>query len=184
MTTDEPVRLELYVRSLLAEQARSQQEEIIERLGDLENDGAIDEFQIVVWGQQAPASPAQARTEAGEFVLNRVAVFSQWGEANGFDVADQFEYRDVESSMVDESYQAVRFPVMTLAEYHGQDLVFVAPAGDGGSVHTVRDRIDVIETTTDADERGETTDHLDQAYAEPPRELTMAAPDEAEPSGL
>lgn len=184
MTGDDPVRLELYVRSLLAEQAHTQQDDVIERLTALESTGVIDEFQIVVWGRQAPASPAQARTDAGVFALNRVAVFSEWGRNNGLSVDEQFEYRSVDSRILDESYQAVRFPVMTLAEYHGQDLVFVAPAGTKDTGHSVQDRLDQIEATTSPDERASDIDPLDQAYSEPPRELTMAEEDEVEPTEL
>ena len=184
MTSDEPVRLELYVRSLLAEQARSQQDEIIERLEALEAEGVIDEFQVVIWGRQAPASPAQARTDAGVFVLNRVAVFSEWAAANGLSVDEHFEHRDVESSIVNESYQAVRFPVMTLAEYHGQDLAFVAPATDQETTHSVRERLAQIEAESRPAARRTEYERLNRAYSEPPRQLTLADRDNPRVSGV
>jgi len=178
MTDEEPVRLELYVRSLLARQANSQQDEVIERLNALEAEGLVDEYQLVVWGRQAPASPAQARTDAGVFTLNRVAVFSEWAAANGLSVDEHFERRNVESSMVGESYQAVRFPIMTLAEYHGQDLAFVAPATEAETTYSVQDRLDAIEATADAEDRAAAVQTLDRAYSEPPHQLTLTDPDE------
>ncbi|MFD1585573.1 HTH domain-containing protein [Halorientalis brevis] len=184
MTSDEPVRLELYVRSLLAEQARSQQDEVIERLNALKDDGAIDEFQVVIWGRQAPASPAQARTDAGVFVLNRVAVFSEWAAANGLSVDEHFEHRSVESSIVNESYQAVRFPVMTLAEYHGQDLAFVAPATEQDATHTVRERLAHIEREDQQAAGTDEFERLSSAYSEPPRQLTLAGRDGPHVTGV
>lgn len=184
MTGDDPVRVELYVRSLLAEQARSQQDEVIDRLNALEDDGAVDEFQVVIWGRQAPASPAQARTDAGVYMLNRVAVFSEWAAANGLSVEEHFEHRSVESSIADESYQAVRFPVMTLAEYHGRDLAFVAPATGQDTTHSVQERLDRIETVDRPEERIIDFESLDRAYSEPPRQLTLADPDNPHITGI
>lgn len=184
MTTEESVQVELYVRSLLAEQAQSQQDEVIERLTALEEDGVIDEFQVVVWGRQAPASPAKARTDAGVFTLNRVAVFSEWAAANGLSVDENFERRNVESRIIDESYQAIRFPVMTLAEYHDQDLAFVAPATGSDVTHSVQDRLDTIESRGQTADVTEEFDTLDRAYSEPPRQLTLAEPDEPDITGM
>ncbi|MFB6178824.1 MAG: HTH domain-containing protein [Halorientalis sp.] len=178
MSADEPVRLELYVRSLHAAQAHGRQDAVIERLNALEDAGVIDEYQLVVWGRQAPASPAEAHTDAGVFTLNRVAVFSEWAAANEFSVDEHFEQRSVDSSMAGESYQAVRFPVMTLAEYHGQDLAFVAPATRANGTHSVGDRLDTIEATPRAGERAAEFTTLDHAYSEPPHQLTLTDPND------
>jgi hypothetical protein len=180
MTDDESVRVELYVRSLLAGQARSQQDEVIERLGALEDADVIDEYQLVIWGRQAPASPAETRTDAGLFTLNRVAVFSEWASANDLSVDEQFERRTVDSTITGESYQAVRFPVMTLAEYHGTDLAFVAPANGPETTHTVQDRLDAIETGTPPADRTSEFQPVERGYAEPPHQLTLSDPEGAD----
>ncbi|WP_136716294.1 HTH domain-containing protein [Halorientalis salina] len=177
MTDDEPVRVELYVRSLLAGQARSQQDEAIERLAALEDAGVIDESQLVIWGRQAPASPAEARTDAGVFARNRVTVFSEWASANGLSVEEQFQRRTVDSAISGETYRAVRFPVMTLAEYHGKDLTFVAPANGPETTYAVQDRLDTIEMESRPADRNGEFQPIEQAYAEPPHQLTLTDPE-------
>jgi hypothetical protein len=176
VTTSGTRHVELYVRSLAPRQARQQQDAVIDRLVDLEREGRIDEFTLLVWGRQVPASPARTRTDAGLFALNRIAVFTEWADGNGYSVDEQFQRRTVDSTITDETYQVVTVPVMTLAAYRDEDLQFVAPvSGPDGDV-TVQDRL--AELATDATP---TVDSLDQAYASPPRGLTLVDPAEAGP---
>jgi len=171
--------VELYVRSLLPRHAQHQQEAVVERLLSLEADGPLDDLQIVVWGRQAPASPADTRTDAGLFALNRVAVFTKWAERNGFSVDAQFDQRSVDSTMADERYRAITFPMMTLAEYRDRDLTFVAPVEDGPETISVPDRLDTIEAADGS--ATETTEPLEESYAQPPPAVTL---DDEEQSDL
>jgi hypothetical protein len=145
---------------------------------------------VLVWGKHAPATPAEARTDAGLFALNRVAVFTEWAEQNGLSVENHFERRTIDSDITAETYNALRFPVMTYAEYHGNDLVFVAPTSGTDHHFSVRDRLDALAiesevTVEDADATidglVESTDeltHLERAYSDPPRELTLVPREE------
>jgi hypothetical protein len=188
--TDE-VRVELYVRSLLPGQARKQQDAVIDQLSNLEAAGVIDEYSVLVWGKHAPATPAEARTDAGLFALNRVAVFSEWAKQNGLSVEDHFERRTIDSDITADTYNALRFPVMTYAEYRGDDLVFVAPASGETHHFSIPDRLDALASETTVlsaedpatiggivDEPAE-LQRLERAYTAPPRELTLAPREDA-----
>lgn len=156
MSETDPVRMELYVRSLLPESAASSQNEVIDALEELEAEGAIDEFTLLVWGDRAPASPGGTRTDAGLFALNRVAVFSEWAERNDRSIEPFFERRTVDSELADEHYQAVVFPRMTLAEYEGQDLRSVTPCRGPERADSVPDRVSRLRAAA-ADDRIEGT---------------------------
>jgi len=178
-------RVELYVRSLLPGQSRERQNEIIDRLQDLEAEGVVDEFTVLVWGKHAPATPADARTDAGLFALNRVAVFTEWAEQNGLGVETHFDRRRTDSSITAESYDALTFPVMTLAEYHDDDLTFVAPATGTDHQFSVGDRVDTLaagqtDRPSGVGEGDASLDELEHSYVEPPEELTLAPRGEAE----
>lgn len=173
MVTDRPIRLELYVRSLHAGAAGPQQERAIEGLGKLATSGRIDDHRVLVWGDRMPGSPAEARTDAGLFALNRAAVFTEWATLNALAV-DRFEHAEIESHLLGERYRTLTVPVMTLAEYEGDDLRFVAPVSGPDGTVTVLDRLDQL-----ADEADPTAGYevLPRAYTDPPRGLTLAPPE-------
>lgn len=175
MAGDRSVRLELYVRSLHPGTAGDRQETVIERLQELEREGVVDASQVLVWGDRMPGSPAEARTDAGLFALNRAAVFAEWADRNGFSV-DEFEHQHIESRLLGESYRTLSVPVMTLAEFEGGDLRFVAPVSGPEGTVTVLDRLDRLAAEGD----GATADYepLTGAYAEPPVGITLAPDDE------
>lgn len=141
-TTQESVTVDLHVRSLAPRAGHSQQNAAIERLDDLASAGRVGEFNVHVWGHQVSLSTAAAKTDAGQFVLNRVEQFREWAKETGRSIGSFFETRRVESEIMDEEYAALVLPSLTLAEYRDGDLAFVAPCSDGGSVCTVEDRID------------------------------------------
>ena len=174
MPDADSVWLELYVRSLHAGAADARQEAAIERLADLEDAGRIDGYQVLVWGDRMPGSPAEARTDAGLFALNRAAVFAEWADRNDYSI-DRFDHQQVESRILGETYRTLSVPIMTLAEYAGSDLRFVAPVTGADGTVTVLDRFDQL-----AADAGTATDlePLSQTYADPPAGLALAAPDE------
>lgn len=159
-STEERVTLDLHVRSLAPRAGHAQQESVIERLDELEAGGYIDEFTVNVWGRQISLSTAAARTDAGQFVLDRVDEFRAWAAETDRSVDSFFETRRVESEITDQEYAALVLPVLTLAEYRDDELAYVAPCTDGETVVTVEDRIDVLETTR-------VTDVIDDAERDP-----------------
>ncbi|MFB6140886.1 MAG: HTH domain-containing protein [Halosimplex sp.] len=138
-------RIELYVRSLLPDGAHGRQEAVIERLQKLETEGEIADFSVIVWGKQIARSSAGARTEEGEYILNRVAEFKQWALSNNVSLESFYQKHDVENELTDEPHSAIVLPVMGLAEYDGEELRHVAPCTDGDEVHTIMDRLDRLE---------------------------------------
>lgn len=140
------VTAELYVRSLAPRSGKGRQESAIDRLAALEEGGRLEDVTVNVWGRQVSLSSAAARTDAGQFVLDRVERFREWARRHGRSVDSFFRTRRVESSIADEEYVALVLPMLTLAEYHDGELAFVAPSADGSAVTTVADRIDALES--------------------------------------
>lgn len=138
------VTLELYVRSLSPAGAREHQERTLERIATLEDDGTIAGYDVHVWGDQLCLSAAATRTDAGQFVRNRVSEFKQWARENDVSFEGGFDAREVASAFTGEEHTVIEFPVTTLAEFRGDDLVSVAPGKRGESTYTVVDRLDAL----------------------------------------
>jgi len=137
--------LELYVRSMLPDGAGERQEALLEELDELERDGDIAGYNVVVWGKQIAPESAAAATEEGRYILNRVSEFKQWALANNVSLSSFYQRRPVDSEAADETYDAVVLPVMGLAEYHDDELAHVAPCTDGDVVHTISDRLERLD---------------------------------------
>ena len=137
--------IELYVRSLLPDGAGKRQDTVIDTLDALERDGEIAGYDVIVWGKQIAPESAAANTEEGRYILNRVAEFKQWALSNTVSVESFYERTAVDSEAADDSLDAIRLPVMGLAEYDGEELAHVAPCTKGETVHTIADRLDSID---------------------------------------
>jgi hypothetical protein len=147
MGTTDPRRVELFVRSL-SPADRSPTETQLHRLRRLADEDAVD-LSVSVWGREVGLSTTAARTDAGEFVLDRVAAFREWADAHDVCVETFFETREVDSGLTGESYTALVLPVVCLAEYRDDEVHHVAPYTTGSAVHTVADRISALETASD-----------------------------------
>ena len=143
-------RIELYVRSLLPDGAHDRQEAVIERLERLETEDRIDDFSVVVWGKQVARGSTAAHTEAGTYILNRVAEFKQWALSNNVSLGSFYQQGTVENETTEESYDTITLPVMGLAEYESGELVHVAPSTRGETVYTIQDRLDRLERSEPA----------------------------------
>jgi hypothetical protein len=145
MTGTETPRIELYVRSLLPDGAQNRQEAVIDRLDRLDAENEIESYSVIVWGKQIARDSAGARTDEGEYILNRVAEFKQWALSNNVSLESFYQKQIVENDATDEEYTATVLPVMGLAEYDGNELRHVAPCTKGDTVHTIMDRLDRLE---------------------------------------
>jgi len=145
MTGTTGPRIELYVRSLLPDGAGHRQNAVIDRLQQLDAEDEIADFSVIVWGKQIARESAGARTEEGEYILNRVAEFKQWALSNNVSLESFYQNHEVENDATDEAYKAMVLPVMGLAEYEDGELRHVAPCTDGDAVHTIMDRLDRLE---------------------------------------
>lgn len=160
------VHLELFVRSLSpGGGARDRQAAAIRRLEELETRGTIDSFTVHICGRELPARPADAVTEFGTYLLNRIAVFQEWAAVNGRSLARLFEPEHVSCAMTGEDYTRIVMPVMALAEYEDGALRFVSPCAGDERTWSVPDRLAHL-----VDEGGEAdgAEPLGAARAEPP----------------
>jgi len=144
MTRTDPY-IELYVRSMLPDGAGKRQDAVIDKLAALEREGEIAGYDVIVWGKQIAPQSAAANTDEGRYILNRVAEFKQWALSNNVSLEAFCQRRTVESAAADSATDAIRLPVIGLAEYDGDELVHVAPCTEGETVHTITDRLDRLD---------------------------------------
>jgi hypothetical protein len=150
-STESGVRIDLYVRSLSPRESRRQIEHVVERLERLVADSVLAEYRLIPTGAELPATPDDAVTEYGEFLLHRIGVFEDWAAANGRSLGKLFERRTVFSRFTDEEHDAVSMPTMVMAEYDGTSLRFVAPCQDGAERVSVLDRLDALAMDDDVE---------------------------------
>jgi len=148
MDTTDPRRVELFVRSLSPRTGRSPPETQLDRLRRLAEEDTVD-LSVSVWGREVGLSTTAARTDAADFILDRVADFRDWSDTHDVCVETFFETREVESGLTGESHTALVLPVVCLAEYRDDELCHVAPYTTGTAVHTVADRISALESDID-----------------------------------
>lgn len=178
------VSVELYVRSLAPRAARDRLERVVARLTSLAETDRIEDVSVRVTGKAVPATPADAVTDYGAFLCNRVAVFREWADLTDHSIDARFERRTVHSAFTGDEYDAVVWPELVLAEYVSGDLRFVAPCERGEESVTVEDRLVALEAVTPpADRAGSPAEErvtesnepsLERARAEPPEEFTPA----------
>jgi hypothetical protein len=139
-----PDKATLYVRSLSPGVLRARQEQVVERLETLSERDTLAAMDVSVWGEQISLDPA-TRSEAANAIYERVETLRDWAEAHDRTIEPVFEERTCDSSLTGDRHEVLVLPVMVLAEYRDGSLHHVSPAGDGSSVQTVTDRLDVLE---------------------------------------
>jgi len=139
--TQDPPRVELYVRSLAPTDIRDRQESVIERLDELADAGRIDEFEVVLCGDCVCRSLATASTDVGQRLLDRHRSFEQWAAEVDRHLVG-FAERDTGSALTGADITGISFPRLALAEYRGGELAYVAPSRNGTESTTVLERLD------------------------------------------
>jgi hypothetical protein len=143
--TDE-IRLELYVRTLSPPGARTRQEQVIERLQRLADEGHVADCYVKVWGRQIDPTTTAADTDQGQFILNRIAEFKQWALANNTTLESFYQTHEQSSSITGQDHTTIVLPKMGLAEYHGSELEQVSPCTDEDDVISVVNHLDALES--------------------------------------
>lgn len=164
----EGLHVELYVRSLAPRGIQARQRAVIEHLAQLTDLGIVEGHRVLVCGQQIPAKRTDLVTEFGQFLHERVAVFSEWAERNGWSLDHAFAHRTVDSSLTGERTDVLALPAMALAEYEGDALRFVAPVTGDETQWTVQDRLDALLATGTPD----SADPLPEVRTTPPHRST------------
>ncbi|WP_135306086.1 HTH domain-containing protein [Haloarcula amylovorans] len=139
--------LEFRVRSLTSATAGTKQQEVLDRLDQLEADGLIDEYTVLVWGKEFCPETASG-TDHGRTVRDRLAELDEWAARTGLAVAPFFRFRTGHSELLDTTLGTVVHPTMMLAEYVGSELKHVSPCTDGETCHDIDDHLDAIANET------------------------------------
>jgi hypothetical protein len=138
---ESPPRVELYVRSLEPSEARDEQERVIERLRELDDEGRIRAAETVLCGECVCPMSAGSDGDIGSHLLRRYEAFKDWATNHGRTLAG-FEERHTESVLTGTTLTELVFPRLTLAEYRDGRLSYVAPSTDGTETTTVADRLE------------------------------------------
>ncbi len=105
-STANPVRVELFVRSLCPEAATQQQNYVLDRLQALEDAGCIEDLSILIWGRRIEPRLAQ-RTAEGRHLLAGLPV-RRWERDSDVSL-DAFDWQHPVTNMVsDESATSSR----------------------------------------------------------------------------
>lgn len=127
--------LELYVRSLAPVGGEPSRSETIEQLRVLAEHGAVDGYEILVWGRAMP-------TDSDHPLAQRLDRFRAWAADHGATLVG-VEERPA-GAVGDEPRRVTRLPTAVLAEYHDGDLAVVTPREHDGSVRTVADHLGAL----------------------------------------
>ena len=138
-------RVELYLRSLAPGAGRDEQDRVVERLQRLDGSDCVRALEVHVCGTCVCSSTPAAETDPGQFLLSRFDQFESWADDHGRSLVG-FRRQCVDSSLAGGMVTGVRFPRMTVAEFVGGDLRFVAPSR-GSTTVTVTDRVDELAST-------------------------------------
>jgi hypothetical protein len=138
---ESPPRVELFVRSLAPTDARETQEQVVNRLQSLDENDRIRGVDYTLCGECVCPSLNSAETDIAQLLLGRYERFETWAESNGRDLIG-FERRETEPLLTGTSVTGIVFPRLTLAEFRGGDVSFVAPSTDGTEQTTVKERLD------------------------------------------
>jgi len=104
-------RVELYVRSLAPCGTSTEQNEVVERLHDLDRRDVVDDdVDLTVWGDAVCLDGASATVGTGRQVADRVREFYGWCADGPTSLDPFFTWSTVESSLSGDSFRRVVLP--------------------------------------------------------------------------
>jgi hypothetical protein len=134
-------RVELYLRSLAPTEARESQDQVVEQLRQLADEGRVASHEVALCGDCVCPNATTADTPVGKRLLARYEAFREWEAATDRELTG-FEERETRSMLTDTTVTGIVFPRLTLAEYRDGELTFVAPSTNGSTTTTVADRLE------------------------------------------
>lgn len=137
--------VELYVRSLAPCGTRNEQDTIIERLLDLEEEGAVDEVDLTVWGNAVCLDGTSADVGTGKRVAERIQDFHSWSERGEASLEPFFNFSIVDSSIYGDTFRRVIPPHRCLAVYEDDQLQEVYPSTVNGTARTLQEGLQALE---------------------------------------
>lgn len=135
-------RIELHVRADVP--APGRHTDVVETLRDLDANGRIDGYDVSTWPERATLSPGHP----GVDVVDAYERFQSWASERGVSINPPFAVRTETRTLVGDEYAVLRTPTMCLAVYDGSRLAGVFPCVDDGTVHTVDDALETLESAT------------------------------------
>lgn len=148
MDTEGPhsdVTVDLYLRSFGNVSTQSSRDTGITRLERLRERGVVADVTVEVRGNRVIPDGATARTDEGRETLDQIERFRSWADQAGMSLESFFDAEETRSPITDEDYTTLPLPTMTLAEYQGEQLRFVAPYTDTKTPYTAADRLETLE---------------------------------------
>lgn len=117
--------------------AYEKQTEVIRRIESLVESGVVDAFDRYNWARRISPS---ANGPWAEVAQEKYDEFRNWARSNDRRIEPTFAQRTVRNEFVDEEYEIIQFPVITVAVYEDGDLDILAPSLDeDGNAYTVDD---------------------------------------------
>jgi len=139
-------RVELYVRSLAPCGTSTEQNEVVERLHDLDRRDVVDDVDLTVWGDPVCLDGASATVGTGRQVADRVREFYGWCADGPTSLDPFFTWSTVESSLSGDSFRRVVLPQRCLALYDDGQLLEVYPRQVDGTVESLADGVRSLES--------------------------------------
>ncbi|MXR50144.1 hypothetical protein GRX03_00775 [Halovenus sp. WSH3] len=136
--------LTLFVRSLAPEGTGGNQRTALDRLESLSDQGVVDDYEIRVWGDRIAHDEPIARTGAGRRLRDRLAEFEAWADRNERDIGRFFRRERIDSAVTQTTREVTTLPTMALAEYEGEELVYLTPNEGETGAESVLDRLDTL----------------------------------------
>jgi hypothetical protein len=134
--------VELFMRAEPQLGSEPVRQTLVDRLVELKQVGAIDEYDVHVWGNAIrPDGPLQGTTYHGH-VLEHVDAFREWAATTGASLSGCFDEHELHCTTTGEEYVTVSLPTACLAVYEANELRAVYPHVRGGRQHTVTDALE------------------------------------------
>lgn len=146
---DEPVRFDLFVRTLGAPiGTHRRQSAILERIERLDRRDAIDTGRVTVWGDSVCVSACCADRAVVRSIRDRIESFREWSRTRR-DVATAFDSRAVRSSITGEQFDVIDLPTICLAVYVESSLEGLFPITVGDQELTIESYLEWFEGARD-----------------------------------
>lgn len=144
--SDTSFSVELFVSSLAPKGAHRRQQEVIDRLERLQQDGRIEAITCTVWGDRICPETAP-RVTNGLNALRDIARLQQWADRRGVSLTPFFNERAVEP-MIDESYRVIVPPILCIAISKDDELWGIFPSVKDGQPLSAMDGLDALAEET------------------------------------
>lgn len=136
----ERIRIELYVCESTAGTS-NRARDVCERVEALAEDGTLDAVDRQTWTRKM----ATSSEDDDNRVERKYAEFAAWARAGDRALSPAFAKETVRNEFLDEEYETLRVPVVTVAVYADGQLVRLAPAVVGDRRYTVEDCLSELE---------------------------------------